>query len=111
MPAHDIDYDRAFRQMCHVVAISRDQKEAPAVDNLLVTTIALDSDLAVEDAQTIRAGIDAYFGIRISKRLVDESLDRLLKDGRLLRSESALVSLPQLAQTLRSGARRQPSWK
>jgi hypothetical protein len=105
-PAQALDFDKAFRQLCHVAAITVDGREVGAVDNIVVTTLTLDSDLRREDADVVAEGIEAYFGVVLPRRLVADSISRLITSGRLARaSNDGLVVSPEARSEVESRAR------
>jgi hypothetical protein len=88
------EYSKVFNQLCHMVALSKDSKLKPAVDNLVTTVLAIDDDNLSAAAQVVGA-IDAYFGLSLSELLVQSSIDRNITSGRLQReSTSRALVLP-----------------
>lgn len=93
------DYSKVFNQLCHMVALSKDSKLKPAVDNLVTTVLAIDDDRPSTAAQVVDA-IDAYFGLSLSETLVQSSLDRNLTNGRLQQDRtSKTLTLPLQVRT------------
>lgn len=74
------DYQRAFGRLCHVAALSRNGKVEAALDSLVATTLALDSD-AGAGASALQTGIAGYFGLRPPPAELERSVKRLTTSG------------------------------
>jgi hypothetical protein len=80
-----IDYSRAFNQLCHVLSLSQTGKPRAALDSMVVTACALTGE-RVPGLPGVGEALDAFFGLAVEGRELRLSVDRLLADGRLVRS-------------------------
>ena len=95
--SNQVEYQTVFNRLCHMVALSKEGKIKPAVDNLVVTALAIDGRALTNVAQVSEA-IEAYFSLSLSNSLVQSSIDRNLNNNRLMRHDSskALILPPQV---------------
>ena len=75
------DYQKVFHRLSHFIALSKDGKTEEAIDHLVKTIFVLDSNESYTQAHEIADAIDGYFGLRLNVHLIQESLDRLQKQG------------------------------
>ena len=93
-----VDYDRAFSQLCHLAALNRTDKVRGAIDNLVLTTITIDTATDHRQASSIANAIFVLFGAGPTKDQVQTSIDGLLQDGRLVRDgDQRLRASPEQA--------------
>lgn len=95
--SNQVEYPTVFNRLCHMVALSKEGKVKPAIDNLVVTALAINGRALTNVAQVSEA-IEAYFSLSLSDSLVQSSIDRNLNNNRLMRHDSskALILPPQV---------------
>jgi hypothetical protein len=86
-PAREIDYDKAFKQLCHLHALSVTGKTTAALDDLVVSAVVL-AEGCSNDAHEVDEAIRAFFGLTIPKDDLVCSICRCLEAGTLLRHPS-----------------------
>jgi hypothetical protein len=79
------EYSRAFRRLCHVAALTREQRPRQAVEQLILTTLTVDSE-ALLDPTSLVTAIEAYFGLTLARNEVAEATARLTAAGSLVPS-------------------------
>lgn len=79
-----VDYGRAFNRLTHVVALSREGKIEAVIGDLALTTLAIDDSLGSKSAEEICAAIDAYFGVELPGKDIDDALNELLRRGKIV---------------------------
>jgi hypothetical protein len=90
-PKSNEKYSRVFNRLCHLVALSKEGKAKGAIDNLMLAVLSIDRELAASTATELGLGIDAYFGLTFSERVLQASIDRHLSSGRMLRNRQTKV--------------------
>ena len=90
-----VEYTRVFKQLCHMVALSRDGQLKPAIDNLVVTILALERNALLKTGADVAEAIGQWFGLNLSETLVQSSVDRCVTLGKLVRDRaSKSLTLP-----------------
>lgn len=92
-----VGYSQIFNRLCHMVALSKDGKTRAAIDNLVVTVLAIDGKLIASTTAEITEAINVYFGLSLSEGLVQPSVDSNLSAGRIVRDAGSglLLLAPQ----------------
>lgn len=91
-PAAEPDYDRAFNQLCHLVALNRTDKVQGAVESLVVAALVSDRGTNYKTADALALAVFALFGARLGRGQVADALDSLLAGGRIERSADGTLS-------------------
>jgi hypothetical protein len=84
-------FPQVFNRLCHMAALSREGKTRAAVDNLVLTVMAIDKQQALTTAAEIVRTIDSNFGLTFNEASVQTSVDRHLAAGKLLRDRTTKV--------------------
>ncbi|MDE2818712.1 MAG: hypothetical protein OXI40_03155 [Chloroflexota bacterium] len=88
------EFGRIFGHLCHVVALKQDDKLFAALQSIVLTVFAFDSDFAPTTILEIREAISVYFGIEVAERDVRTAVDSLIGDTRMmLQSNAYMLSL------------------
>ena len=75
----------AFRQLCHLLSLSRTGKVQSAVDNLVLTTLSLDPVVGEGgDPNEVATAVSTYFGVTLDVGDVRLAIEKHLKAGRLI---------------------------
>jgi hypothetical protein len=91
-----VNYSRLFRNLAHIVALSRDVQVTGVVDSLVSTALTLNPNIRARLPGDLVDAVETYFGIKFAEKDLQSSSDRLLRTGRLQRTSSgALVPSPQ----------------
>lgn len=112
-----IDYDKAFKRLCHLHALSVTGKTTAALDDLVVSAVVL-ADGCCSGVRDIGDAIEAFFGLSIPKDDLDRAVCRRLEARTLLRlpsgrivaspdAQAAVASRTKAAQDLEDGVRRE----
>jgi hypothetical protein len=80
------NYSRLFRNLAHMVALSRDIQITGVVDSLVTTVLTIDPTLEASHPSHVVDAVDGYFGLKFLEKDLQSSIDRLLRTGRLQRS-------------------------
>lgn len=74
----------AFRQLCHVLSLSRTGKVQSAIDNLVLTTLNLDPKVGDGgDPEEVAEAVSTYFGVSLDVDDVRTAIEDHLGAGRL----------------------------
>jgi hypothetical protein len=74
----------AFRQLCHLLSLSRTGKVQSAVDNLVLTTLCMDAKVGDGvDPNELALAVSTYFGVDLDVGDVRLAIETHLKAGRL----------------------------
>jgi hypothetical protein len=98
MAAIPHDYSRLFRNLAHMVALSKEEKVAGVVDNLVVTAVCIDPADRIASTEQIVEIIDAYFGLRFVNHDIESAIGRAVGHGRLLRGPNGRIVPSAAAQ-------------
>lgn len=85
------NYSRVFKRLCHMAALTKEGKERKAIDNLVLTTLAIDDELPLGTVADIREAITTYFGISLSENTIQSSIDRHMSGSRIVRDPKAKI--------------------
>ncbi len=85
------DFERAFGQLCHLVALNKTNMVDGARDNLLATTLVLDDASGHRSAVSIGAAAFVLFGVRLDADDLDRSVHTLLEAGHVLRGSDGVL--------------------
>ena len=85
------NYSRLFRNLAHMVALSRDVQVNGVVDSLVTTVLAIDLMLEASQPSHVVEAVDTYFGLRFAEKDLQSSIDRLLRNGRVQRSPTGIL--------------------
>lgn len=87
-------YSAVFNRLCHLAALSKEGKTKAAIDNVLMTTFAINRTDPVSTASDASEQIEGYFGLTFDPNTLQSSIDRNLSNGSLLRNrESGTLGL------------------
>lgn len=76
--------DAAYRQLCHLLSLTRTGKVQSAVSNLVLTTFSIDPKIGEgRDPNEVATAISTYFGLTIDLGAVREAIETHLRAGRL----------------------------
>ena len=90
------NFSRLFRNLAHMVALSREEKVAGVVDSLVTTVLTIDSSIDAKTPSDVVEAVDVYFGLRFKDGDLQSSIDRLIGGGHLQRAPGGtLVPAPQ----------------
>lgn len=82
--------DPAFRQLCHLLSLSRTGKVQSAIDSLVLTTLSLDPRIGDGgDPREVAEAVATYFGVNLAFDDVRAAIEGHLRTGRLLVDESS----------------------
>jgi hypothetical protein len=81
----DSKYNEIFSHLCHFLALSKEVKLPDVLDELIVSAMALDQSLKFDSQQMISEAVSVFFNVDIPGNEFDESMDRLIETGRVLR--------------------------
>lgn len=74
----------AFRQLCHMLSLSKTRKVQSAVDNLVLTTLSIDPEVGDGgDPNQLALAISTYFGVTLDVGDVRAAIENDLRAGRL----------------------------
>jgi|GEM_PF-784641 len=74
----------AFRQLCHMLSLSKNRKVQSAVDNLVLTTLSIDPKVGDGvDPNELALAVSTYFGVSLDVGDVRLAIENHLKGGRL----------------------------
>jgi len=79
-----IEASVAINRICHMIALSQDGKVEEAVDNLVISVLAVDPSLHLSTADQFRQAIDSYFSVNLRLELLQDSINRNVAATRLL---------------------------
>lgn len=85
-PADDyraIDYERAYSRLCHLAALTSSGRVEAALDNLVITSVALSPETARRPYRGMSNAIQTLFGLSLPDDDVEASATRLVARGRL----------------------------
>jgi hypothetical protein len=85
-------YNRLFRNLAHMVALSRDVQVEGVVDGLVITVLTLDARIQARTAVDVVPAVDTYFGIKFAEKDLQGSIDRLERTGRLQRARGSILT-------------------
>jgi hypothetical protein len=86
-----VNYSRLFRNLAHIVALSRDVQVTGVVDSLVTTALTIDPNIHARQPADVVEAVETYFGIRFAEKDLQSSIDRLLRSGRLERTPSGNI--------------------
>ncbi len=86
MPTPALDYSKVFRQLGHMIVLSRHGKTAAAIDHLVMAVFALDVAFVPTTVQEVCDAVFSRFGLTLAPNLVQSSLDRKVSRGSLIRN-------------------------
>src|SRR4051812_49270280 len=93
----------AFRQLCHMLSLSKTQKVQSAVDNLVLTTLSIDPKVGDGgEPNELALAISTYFGVSLDVGDVRLAIENHLRSGRMLLDRSAGPSRIVLAPGVRA---------
>lgn len=93
----------AFRQLCHMLSLSKTRKVQSAIDNLVLTTLSLDPKVGQGgDPNELALAISTYFGVTIDVGDVRLAIENHLKAGRLLIDRTSSPSAIALSVEVRA---------
>lgn len=93
-----VPYDRAFNHLCHVLSLSQTGKPKAALEGMILAVCDLEGG-DVAGAAEIKTALDVYFGLRVKSRQLNEAIEELQAQGKLLRSvETGRLRLSPTAQ-------------
>lgn len=79
-----LDYSKVFNRLSHMVVLRAGGKTEGAVDGLVTAVLATDTGLRSRTPGDLGGAIRAYFGLSLQDHLVQDSVERLHKQGVLL---------------------------
>ena len=82
-----VDYDRAFNHLCHVLSLTQTGKPKAALEGMILAVCDLEQG-NVAGSGEIRTALEVYFGLRVKSRSLDDAIEELQAQGKLLRSGS-----------------------
>ena len=75
----------AFRQLCHMLSLSKTHKVQSAVDNLVLTTLSIDPKVGEGgDPNELALATATYFGVTLDVGDIRLAIENHLRTGRLL---------------------------
>jgi hypothetical protein len=79
-----------FRQLCHMLSLSRTGKVQSAIDSLVLTTLAIDPKVGSSgDPNEVAIAVSTYFGVSLDVGDVRLAIEKHLRAGRLLIDRSS----------------------
>jgi len=72
-----------------MAALSKEGKTQVAVDNLVITVLAIDDTFAPASSQELAEAVKVYFGLTLVNDALQSSLDRLVSSARIIRHNSS----------------------
>lgn len=85
-PSEPEGFRRAFNRLCHLVPLTQTGKVPEVVDSLVLTCFGMDASVPFSTPASVVGALDAYFGVELDAADVQQSIDRHLLAGRLLRT-------------------------
>jgi hypothetical protein len=82
-------YSAVFNRLCHLAALSKEGKTKAAVDNILMTILAVNRTDPVSTAAHVAEQIEGYFGLTFNLNALQASIDRNLSNGSLVRDRES----------------------
>jgi len=93
----------AFRQLCHMLSLSKTRKVQSAVDSLVLTTLSIDPKVGDGgDPNELALAVATYFGVSLDIGDVRLAIENHLKAGRLLIDRSVDPMRTVLAPDVRA---------
>lgn len=89
-----VDYERAYSRLCHLAALTSSGRVEAALDNLVLTSVALSPETAMRPFSTMAGAIQTLFGLAVPEDDVAASVARLVAKGRLSESDRGF-SMPK----------------
>jgi hypothetical protein len=90
-------FDRAFRRLCHIAALSRQNKPREALDQIVLTALALEAPEALSIAR-IRDAVEGYFGLVLLGSQVEASTGRLTSRRQVQRIDDSTFRATPVAK-------------
>lgn len=90
------NYSLVFNRLCHMVAMSKEDKTKATVDNLVVTALLYPQPGKYADASQLQQAIQSYFGLTLPIGSIQAAMDRLQQDGTLLRDPISNLLIPDI---------------
>ncbi len=78
-------YSSVFNRLCHLAALSKEGKTRAAIDNILMTVLAINRTDPVSTSAHLAEQIEGYFGLTFNVNTLQASIDRNLSNGSLVR--------------------------
>lgn len=78
-----INYDKVFSNLCHIKALSHDNKFDEIVQHLILNTIAKDPKEQLSIAKNVVLKIEHNYGISLREHIVQSNLDKLISAGKI----------------------------
>lgn len=95
--AHGLDYDRAFKQLCHLVPLT-EGKADEALDDVVLSALVL-TDTPVAELAGVLEAVEAFFTLNLDRDRVQGAVDRLVQAGHVFRKGSKLSVCPAAKAT------------
>ena len=76
-------YTEAFSHLCHLTALTADGKLNEALDDAIVTILAIHEEFDASDLQVVLEALEGYFGLPTSLDELSDSVARLKEQGRI----------------------------
>ncbi|NJL71838.1 MAG: hypothetical protein HC888_09590 [Candidatus Competibacteraceae bacterium] len=73
------NYSLVFNRLCHMVAMSKEDKTKATVDNLVVTALLYPQPETYVDASQLQQAIKSYFGLTLPIGSIQAAMDRSSK--------------------------------
>lgn len=84
-PAKLLPPPNVFSRLCHLAALSKEGKTKAAVDNVVLTILAINRAFSASTAEQVVDAINTYFSLPLRVDAVQSSVDTHLSNGRLIR--------------------------
>src|ERR1035437_4320510 len=76
---------KVFTRLAHLAALSKTERLAGAVDNLVLATLDIEPSLVGGTTDELTGALEDWWGLRLPGSQVDEALARLRRARKLLR--------------------------
>ena len=91
------DFGKIFNRLCHIVALKQDGKLTAAIESIVLTVFAFDTDFAPTTIAEIRDALAAYFGVQPSNREIQEATHSHIASAKMLYQNSTYTLSPHTA--------------
>lgn len=95
-----INYGKVFSNLCHIKALSHDNKFDEIVQHLVLNALCKVSKKELLGAKDIVAAINDIYGILLREHIVQSNLDKLISTGKIKQVDKVLHIHEQEAQNI-----------